>query len=43
MVKAASFSGFPEHDEYVPMVDKVVDSGWKKEVSNQKLSSSKGL
>ncbi|XP_008784937.1 phosphatidylinositol/phosphatidylcholine transfer protein SFH8-like [Phoenix dactylifera] len=42
MVKAASFSGFPEHDEHVPMVDKAVDAGWKKEVSNQKLSSSKG-
>ncbi|XP_019710043.1 phosphatidylinositol/phosphatidylcholine transfer protein SFH6 [Elaeis guineensis] len=42
MVKPASFSGFPEHDEYVPMVDKAVDAGWKKEVSNQKLPSSKG-
>ncbi|KAG1342821.1 putative Vacuolar protein sorting-associated protein 45 [Cocos nucifera] len=42
MVKAPSFSGFPQHDEYVPMVDKAVDAGWKKEVSTQKLSSSKG-
>nr|XP_019710709.1 phosphatidylinositol/phosphatidylcholine transfer protein SFH6 isoform X2 [Elaeis guineensis] len=41
MVKAVSFSGFPEHDEYVPMVDKAVDAGWKKEASNQKLSLSK--
>ncbi|XP_008795965.2 phosphatidylinositol/phosphatidylcholine transfer protein SFH8-like [Phoenix dactylifera] len=42
MVKAVSFSCFPGHDEYVPMVDKAVDAGWKKEVSNQKLSLSKG-
>ncbi|THU44790.1 hypothetical protein C4D60_Mb02t11070 [Musa balbisiana] len=43
MVKAASFSsGFPEYDEYVPMVDKAVDGGWKKEVSNKRLYASKG-
>ncbi|THU63410.1 hypothetical protein C4D60_Mb01t15460 [Musa balbisiana] len=43
MVKVASFSsGFPEYDEYVPMVDKAVDGGWKKEVSNKRLSTSKG-
>ncbi|CAL9063652.1 unnamed protein product [Musa banksii] len=43
MVKAASFSsGFPQYDEYVPMVDKAVDGGWKKEVSNKRLSTSKG-
>lgn len=43
MVKAASFSGFPEHDEHIPMVDKAVDAGWKEEVSNQKLSLPKGV
>ncbi|CAL9201495.1 unnamed protein product [Musa hybrid cultivar] len=43
MVKAASFSsGFPEYDEYVPMVDKAVDGGWKKEISNKRLYASKG-
>eukprot|EP00262_Sarcandra_glabra_P006751 TRINITY_DN1927_c0_g1_i1.p1 TRINITY_DN1927_c0_g1~~TRINITY_DN1927_c0_g1_i1.p1 ORF type:complete len:627 (-),score=129.38 TRINITY_DN1927_c0_g1_i1:276-2156(-) len=33
---------FSEYDEYVPMVDKAVDVGWKKEVSQQRLSASKG-
>lgn len=36
---AGSFSGY---DEYVPMVDKAVDAGWKKQTLNQKPHSSKG-
>eukprot|EP00262_Sarcandra_glabra_P006756 TRINITY_DN1927_c0_g5_i1.p1 TRINITY_DN1927_c0_g5~~TRINITY_DN1927_c0_g5_i1.p1 ORF type:complete len:626 (-),score=145.02 TRINITY_DN1927_c0_g5_i1:72-1949(-) len=40
--KASYNGGFPEFDEYVPMVDKAVDAGWKKEVSHQRLSVSKG-
>ncbi|KAI4375701.1 hypothetical protein MLD38_013538 [Melastoma candidum] len=35
-----AFSGY---DEYVPMVDKAVDSGWKKQSSRQSPSSSKGI
>ncbi|XP_050231638.1 phosphatidylinositol/phosphatidylcholine transfer protein SFH8-like isoform X1 [Mercurialis annua] len=35
---AANFSGY---DEYVPMVDKAVDSGWKKQSSAQRPSVSK--
>ncbi|EEF49446.1 phosphatidylinositol/phosphatidylcholine transfer protein SFH8 isoform X2 [Ricinus communis] len=35
---AANFSGY---DEYVPMVDKAVDSGWKKQSSTQRPSISK--
>ncbi|WOL03861.1 phosphatidylinositol/phosphatidylcholine transfer protein SFH8-like [Canna indica] len=43
MVKATSFpSGFPEYDEFVPMVDKAVDGGWKKDVSSKRLLTSKG-
>ncbi|KAG8364342.1 hypothetical protein BUALT_Bualt19G0118900 [Buddleja alternifolia] len=34
------FSGY---DEYVPMVDKAVDSGWKKQTSPQKLHVSKDV
>ncbi|GAB4837882.1 Phosphatidylinositol/phosphatidylcholine transfer protein sfh8 [Ancistrocladus abbreviatus] len=34
-----NFLGF---DEYVPMVDKVVDAGWKKQSSAQRPSASKG-
>jgi hypothetical protein len=34
-----SFSGY---DEYVPMVDKVVDAEWKKQASIQRPSVSKG-
>ncbi|KAJ0085710.1 hypothetical protein Patl1_09191 [Pistacia atlantica] len=30
--KASSTSGFPEYDEYVPVIDKTVDVGWKKQV-----------
>lgn len=33
---AGNFSGY---DEYVPMVDKVVDSSWKNQTSNQKTDS----
>ncbi|XP_052192839.1 phosphatidylinositol/phosphatidylcholine transfer protein SFH8-like [Diospyros lotus] len=36
---AGSFSGY---DEYVPMVDKAVDSGWKRQPSFQKLDVLKG-
>ncbi|XP_016539770.2 phosphatidylinositol/phosphatidylcholine transfer protein SFH8 isoform X1 [Capsicum annuum] len=32
---------FPGYDEYVPMVDKAVDSTWKKEPSLQRLSTPK--
>lgn len=32
-VKGNSFSGVGEYDEYVPMIDKAVDVGWKKQVS----------
>lgn len=43
MMKTASFtSGFPEYDEQVPMVDKAVDGGSKKEVSSRKLCAPKG-
>ncbi|KAL3621263.1 Phosphatidylinositol/phosphatidylcholine transfer protein sfh8 [Castilleja foliolosa] len=35
---AAHFSGY---DEYVPMVDKAVDAGWKKQTSPQRLYISK--
>lgn len=34
-----SFAGY---DEYVPMVDKAVDAGWKKQASLQMPSASKG-
>ncbi|KAI3446139.1 hypothetical protein Pfo_002804 [Paulownia fortunei] len=37
---AGHFSGY---DEYVPMVDKAVDSGWKKQTSPQKLYVSKDM
>ncbi|XP_058091982.1 phosphatidylinositol/phosphatidylcholine transfer protein SFH8-like [Magnolia sinica] len=40
--KIAGRAGFSEFDEYVPMVDKAVDSSWKKEVSHQKLPSPRG-
>ncbi|KAF6154620.1 hypothetical protein GIB67_020127 [Kingdonia uniflora] len=33
---------FAEYDEYVPMVDKAVDVGWKKEMSRQKSFAYKG-
>ncbi|KAG9449720.1 hypothetical protein H6P81_009685 [Aristolochia fimbriata] len=40
--KTSYHDGFSEYDEYVPMVDKAVDAGWKKEPSNPKLFVSKG-
>ncbi|XP_068642645.1 phosphatidylinositol/phosphatidylcholine transfer protein SFH8-like [Aristolochia californica] len=40
--KTSYHDGFSEYDEYVPMVDKAVDAGWKKEASHQKLFVSKG-
>ncbi|XVF01072.1 hypothetical protein REPUB_Repub04eG0056100 [Reevesia pubescens] len=36
---AGNFSGY---DEYVPMVDKAVDSSWKKQTSLQRPAASKG-
>ncbi|KAJ4716562.1 Phosphatidylinositol/phosphatidylcholine transfer protein [Melia azedarach] len=36
---AGTFSGY---DEYVPMVDKAVDAGWKKQSALQRSSASKG-
>ncbi|XP_037497444.1 phosphatidylinositol/phosphatidylcholine transfer protein SFH8 isoform X2 [Jatropha curcas] len=42
VVGKASFAGnFSGYDEYVPMVDKAVDAGWKKQVSIQRPSVSK--
>ncbi|XP_010254745.1 PREDICTED: phosphatidylinositol/phosphatidylcholine transfer protein SFH8-like isoform X2 [Nelumbo nucifera] len=40
--KASYNACLSEYDEYVPMVDKAVDAGWKKQVSFQR-SSSKGI
>ncbi|XP_077244289.1 phosphatidylinositol/phosphatidylcholine transfer protein SFH8-like [Tasmannia lanceolata] len=40
--KVSNINGLSEYDEYVPMVDKAVDAGWKKEASLQKLSTFKG-
>ncbi|XP_073024023.1 phosphatidylinositol/phosphatidylcholine transfer protein SFH8-like [Primulina eburnea] len=40
----ASYVGnFPGYDEYVPMVDKAVDSGWKKQTSPTKSYVSKEI
>ncbi|CAN4099410.1 unnamed protein product [Withania somnifera] len=36
-------ANFSRYDEYVPMVDKAVDSVWKKQASFQKASISKGI
>ncbi|KAK6805832.1 hypothetical protein RDI58_003617 [Solanum bulbocastanum] len=36
-------SNFPGYDEYVPMVDKAVDSAWKKEPSLQRPSTPKAM
>lgn len=37
------YGNFSGYDEYVPMVDKAVDSGWKNPTtSEKKLSISKG-
>ncbi|XP_019237734.1 PREDICTED: phosphatidylinositol/phosphatidylcholine transfer protein SFH8-like isoform X1 [Nicotiana attenuata] len=45
--KAIGMSGyttnFPGYDEYVPMVDKAVDSAWKKESSLQRPSTPKAM
>ncbi|KAJ4834419.1 Phosphatidylinositol/phosphatidylcholine transfer protein sfh8 [Turnera subulata] len=42
VVGKASYAGsFPGYDEYVPMVDKTVDAGWKKQVSHHKSTVSK--
>lgn len=42
VVGKASYAGnFSGYDEYVPMVDKAVDAGWKKQASNQRPSVSK--
>ncbi|KAK6121451.1 hypothetical protein DH2020_044811 [Rehmannia glutinosa] len=38
---AAYFGNFSGYDEYVPMVDKAVDSGWKKQTTPEKLYISK--
>ncbi|GFY94989.1 Sec14p-like phosphatidylinositol transfer family protein [Actinidia rufa] len=39
--KASYASSFPGYDEYVPMVDKAVDAGWKRQASSPKPSTSK--
>lgn len=41
--KASSSAGLSEYDEYVPMVDKAVDIGWKKPVLQQNPLTSRGL
>lgn len=39
VVGKAGFAGnFSGYDEYVPMVDKAVDAGWKKQSLQQSLS-----
>ena len=42
--KASHAGGFSEHDEYVPMVDKTVDVGWKEKqaTSQNSLGSTTG-
>jgi hypothetical protein len=40
---SAYVSNFSGYDEYVPMVDKAVDSGWKNQPSLQKSHTYKGL
>lgn len=41
--KAIHSGGFSEHDEYVPMVDKAVDVGWKeKQTAPQYSCGSRG-
>lgn len=39
---ACHTNAFSGYDEYVPMVDKPVDAGWKKQASFKKLNVSKG-
>lgn len=41
--KLRSAGGLTEYDEYVPMIDKVVDAEWDKDESHQNLSNSRGL
>ncbi|KDP38545.1 hypothetical protein JCGZ_04470 [Jatropha curcas] len=36
-------SAVPEYDEYVPMIDKTVDGGWKKQVTFQGPHTSTGI
>lgn len=36
------FGNFSGYDEYVPMVDKAVDSGWKKQPSTENFNASEG-
>ncbi|KAL6560811.1 Phosphatidylinositol/phosphatidylcholine transfer protein sfh6 [Orobanche gracilis] len=38
---AGYYSNLSGYDEYVPMVDKAVDSGWKKQTTTEKLHVSK--
>ncbi|XP_021892805.1 phosphatidylinositol/phosphatidylcholine transfer protein SFH6-like [Carica papaya] len=40
--KLSSTVGFSEYDEYVPMIDKPVDVGWKKQVPAEKKYASGG-
>ncbi|RZC88551.1 hypothetical protein C5167_016418 [Papaver somniferum] len=40
--KGSLSSAYLEYDEYVPMVDKAVDFGWKKEIAHQISSALKG-
>ncbi|XP_031392926.1 phosphatidylinositol/phosphatidylcholine transfer protein SFH8-like [Punica granatum] len=41
--KTGYASNFPGYDEYVPMVDKAVDAGWKKQPTLQRPIASKGI
>ncbi|KAF9609483.1 hypothetical protein IFM89_016569 [Coptis chinensis] len=42
IARKGSFNGgFSEHDEYIPIVDKLVDVGWKREVSRQRSFTEK--
>jgi hypothetical protein len=41
--RAGLSAGFPEYDEYVPMIDKTVDVAWKeKQVTTQNSYSATG-
>ncbi|OWM83870.1 hypothetical protein CDL15_Pgr004301 [Punica granatum] len=41
--KTGYASNFPGYDEYVPMVDKAVDAGWKKQPTLKRPIASKGI
>ncbi|PIA55841.1 hypothetical protein AQUCO_00700278v1 [Aquilegia coerulea] len=41
-IKGSYTVGYAEYDEYVPMVDKAVDAGWKKEISHQRSFAARG-